>query len=106
MNKISLQEYADKALDPAYRQTLKSLEEALAALDWPNEDRPKCCEQEVTIRSFLGGAYFAQCECCRKFLADVTGPHFGNSWVQFLDGEKVDIDTPVRWITGTEEPAA
>lgn len=100
--RIDLQSYADKVLDPAYRQPLKSLEDALSALDWPNEDRPKCCGQDVSIRSFLGGAYFAQCECCKKFIADIAGPTFGNSWVNFLDGEKVDIDTPVRWICGTE----
>lgn len=100
--KRSVQDLADDQLAPEYRQPVKTLDEALSSVGWEKVDRPVCCGQEVQIDSFLGDAYFAQCDVCRKFIVDVTGPRFGNGHVTLVDGAKVDLDTDKRWICGTQ----
>jgi hypothetical protein len=104
--KISLQQFADELVAPEYRQPLKTLAEALAAVCWDEVDRPTCCGAEVEINSFLGAPYFAQCKTCRRFIVDVTGPQFGNSWVTLPDEKKIDgLDTESRWIAGWQAAA-
>jgi hypothetical protein len=101
---ISLQEFADESLALEYRQPLKTLEEACDVHGWAHIDKPICCGKEVEIQSCIGHAYFAQCQTCKKFILDVTGPKFSEtgSAVQFLDADKVQIDTDKRWAAGTE----
>jgi hypothetical protein len=106
---LTLQEYADQTVAEPYRQPLKTIHEALSVHGWdadpfPDDYKPICCGSEVSIRSFLGDPYFVQCEACKKFLVDVTGPQFGNSWVNLPDGEKIDLETDIdhRWIVGQE----
>lgn len=101
--RIPLQQFADKLVAPEFRQRLKTLAEALAANEWAEVERPVCCGSEIEVRSFLGAAYFAQCAACRKFILDVTGPHFGNTFVTLPDKEKIDgLDAEARWIAGRE----
>jgi len=103
LTKISLQEYADGVVAPEYRQPLKTVEEACAANGWAFQERPVCCETAVTLRSFMGAAYFGQCSKCGKFIADVAGPSFGNSWVNLIDSTKVDMNTDRFWIAGQQK---
>lgn len=100
ITKISLQEYADQSVAETYRQPLKTLHEVLAINGWPIEDRPLCCGKEVSIRSFIGDAYYAECSVCRKFILDVRGPSFGNAWVNVIDSERVECETDAAWIAG------
>lgn len=106
---MTLQEYADQAVAEPYRQPLKTIHEALAVHGWdvnpfPENYKPTCCGAEVIIRSFLGDPYFVKCESCKKFIVDITGPQFGNSWVNLPDGQKIDLETDIehRWIAGEE----
>lgn len=96
---ITLQEYADKILSDQYRQTLKSLSDALYLNGW-HHGNPRCCGQEVEVRSFLSEAYYAECTACKRFMADVSGPSFGNGHVRLLDESKINMDTKKRWIVG------
>jgi len=100
--KAPVQEVADDILAPEFRQPVKTLGEALDVLGWEHIDKPICCGSEVTIRSLLGSAYFAQCRTCKKFVLDVTGPKFEGGSVRFMDGDKVDLETDRRWIAGVE----
>jgi hypothetical protein len=109
---LTLQEYADQIFGLPYRQPLKTIHEALAVHGWdaspfPEDYKPKCCGSEVSVRSFLGSAYRAECKVCHKFILDVTGPTFGNSWASFPDPKKVDLETDVEhvWIAGSAEVA-
>src|SRR5580698_4076681 len=82
---LTLQEYADSIVAEGYRQPLKTIHEALAVHGWdvdpfPEDYKPICCGHEVECRSFLGDAYMARCKTCGKFVLDVTGPSFGNSY--------------------------
>lgn len=110
---MTLQEYADARVSEEYRQTLKTIEEALHVHGWldgpmPDEFKPVCCEEETECESFLGGAYLAICKKCGKFVFDVTGPTFGNSWVSYPDSKKVDLETDIehRWIAGVKKAVA
>jgi hypothetical protein len=101
----SLQEYADVAVAPEYRQPLKTLEEALAVHGWPLVDKPPCCGAETEVRGFLGSTYVAECRTCGRFVADVSMPmpsERGSAMI-LLDPEKVDLDTERRWIAGRRE---
>lgn len=105
---LTLQEYADATVAEQYRQPLKTIEEALSVHGWldgpmPDEFRPVCCEEKTECKSFLGGAYLAVCKKCGNFVYDITAPTFGNSYVTFPDGEKIDLETDIehRWIAGT-----
>ena len=100
LSKISAQQFADERIAPEYRQTLKTVSEACTANGWADVDHPICCGKPVEITTFIGSPYFAKCKICRKFIADVTGPSFGNSWVQTVSDEKVDMDTEALWIAG------
>lgn len=102
VQKATLQSYADDVLADAYRQPLKTVDEALAEVGWPIEDQPSCCGDPVETRAFLGGAYHAECGKCGRFIHDMTGPSFSeNGGSCFLiDGEKVDVLTEHRWIGG------
>jgi hypothetical protein len=102
---LTLQEYADQIFGLPYRQTLKTIHEALAVHGWdaspfPENYKPKCCGTEVSVGSFLGSTYRAECEICHRFILDVTGPTFGNSWASFPDPEKVDLEADLEhvWI--------
>lgn len=99
-SKISLQQFATELVAPEFRQPLKTSEEALAALNWPLVDFPECCGAKVRVQSFIGSAYYAECEKCHKFMWNVTGPRFGNSWVSTPDPNLIDMNTEHRWITG------
>lgn len=106
----TLQEYADASVQERYRQPLKTIEEALAVHGWgveplPDDYLPICCGSRVECRSFIGCTYQAQCKTCGKFVADVTGPSFGSSSVNFVDSKKVDVETEKRWIAGIESRA-
>lgn len=103
MSKVSLQEYSDDVVAAQYRQPLLTVEDALAIHGW-TLDPPWCCGMPVEVRSFLGGAYHAECEVCGQFVHDVTGPSFGNSWINLIDTDRIDCNTPARWIAGTGEP--
>ena len=103
----TLQEYADDVVAERYRQPLKTVEEACAAIGWPFVDRPECCGREVKVTAFLGGAYFAECETCGRFIRDMTAPVFGNSAAYVLSDEKVsDLSTDRRWIAGIRQQDA
>lgn len=109
---LTLQEYADKVVAEEYRQPLKTIHEALAVHGWdadpfPENYKPKCCGSEVTVRSFIGDPYSAECERCGKFIVDVTSPSFGNSWVSVPDSKQVDLETDFehRWIAAAHSPA-
>jgi hypothetical protein len=104
--RISLQQLADEIVDPEYRRTLLKSEDALRALEWTVEDFPSCCGEKVRIQSFIGSAYYAECERCHKFMWDVSGPRFGNSFVTIPDNEKVDCKTEVRWLVGQQRAEA
>lgn len=104
---MTLAEYADAILPEQYKQPLKTISEALDVHGWkpdpfPEEYKPVCCGQETTCSSFLGSCYSAMCKTCGRFVLDVTGPTFGNSWVSIPDTEKVDLETDYehRWIAG------
>lgn len=106
---MTLQEYADATVIEQYRQPLKTIREALAVNGWdadpfPDNYKPTCCGTEVEVNSFIGSAYRAECAKCGKFIFDVTGPSFGNSWVSVCDSNKVDMETDYdkRWIAGTD----
>lgn len=99
MTMTTLQEYADEIVAPEYRQPLKTIREACEMVGWEFHDKPTCCGQYVTVRSFIN-AYHAECKSCGRFIRDMSGPMFGNSWVQFLDESKVDLNTDKSWITG------
>ena len=106
---LTLQEYADSIAPERYRQPLKTIHEALAVHGWdvepfPEDYKPICCGAKVECRSFLGDTYLARCASCKKFVLDVTGPSFGNSWVSMPDSEKVDLESDMdqRWIAGVE----
>lgn len=101
MGKRPVQELADARLAPEYRQPVKTLEEALTAIGWQTGvDVPECCGHPVKISAFIGTPYSAICEKCDRFLFDVTGPEFGNSYVSLPDGNEYDLDTPCRWVSG------
>jgi hypothetical protein len=81
-----------------------TLDEALTKIGWPKsdwetqgKDRPDCCGKPVQVRTFIGSPYYAGCEICGKFIADATGPVFHNSYVEFADSEKVEMDDHL-WI--------
>jgi hypothetical protein len=100
---LTLQEYADTGLDPAYQQPLKTLPEAVAVQGWLIDSMPDdlvCCGESVKSKWFLGNSYLAYCPHCLKFVYDVTGPSFGNSGVNVVDPDKVDLETDSdrRWI--------
>lgn len=101
MNKITAQEFADQKFPPEFRQPLKTVTDAMAVHGWPNVDRPECCGEPIEIRSFIGCPYLGYCNHCRKFVASVDAPNWGNSWVQTIDSNKVDLDTDKLWIAGT-----
>lgn len=100
--KISLQEYADKTLDAQWHMPLMTVEEACTKIGWTFENSPKCCGFPVEISSFIGSAYQAVCLECGRFIRDITGPSFGNAWVNLVDPEKVDLETDFqrRWVSG------
>ena len=111
---MTLQEYADASLPENMRQPLKILHEALEVHGWdknplPDDYRPICCDKEVNCESFfLSGTYLAYCETCGNFIFDVTGPTWGNSYVGYVDSEKVDLETDIerRWIAARKEAHA
>ncbi len=102
----SLQEWADARVAPKYRQPLKTVREAVAANGWEFADKPICCGQSITTRSMFGDTHFGQCETCRLFIVDVTGPQFSEtgSSVFFIDTDKfpADTDWTRSWINGKE----
>ncbi len=107
---LTLQEYADQIVPEPYKQPLKTLDEALRVHGWdrdpmPDDYCPECCGKPVEIVSFLGGPYQAACKVCGRFVIDVTGPQFGNSYVSVVDSKKVDLETDFghRWIAGKKE---
>lgn len=104
----TLQAWADGIVAPAYRQSLKTVREAVEANGWEFADKPVCCDQPTTMRAMFGDAYFAQCEVCGRFIVDVTGPMFSESGssVSFIDTEKFPADTDWNrsWIAGQEVP--
>jgi hypothetical protein len=102
MSLRTVQEMVDTIVAPLYRQPVKTLAEALDALGWEHVDKPTCCGSEVRIRSFLGDAYFVQCDVCKKFAVDVAGTSFGNGSVTLTDPKKVDLSTGRTWIAGIE----
>lgn len=67
-----------------------------------SDDRPEakvsCCGSPVEIQSWLGGAVAAKCETCGAAIADVTGPVYRNGSVSFMDSDKVDMETELRWV--------
>jgi hypothetical protein len=107
--KMSLQEYADKTIAEQYRQPLKDINEALLSVGWGfmpddvDEYMPICCGKNVDVTTFIGHAYHAQCTECGKFIHDVRGPSFGNSWVNLIDSKLIDCDTHKAWISGVEQ---
>lgn len=108
--KMTVQELADKIVAPEYQQPVKTLVEALAELGWEHKEieggtSTRCCGQEVEVQNMLGSTYFAQCETCRKFISDVTGPRFSETGgaVSFIDGDKVDLNTDKTWVCGIEK---
>jgi hypothetical protein len=98
--KITLQEYADKVVAGEYRQPLKTVQEAVAAAGWEWADKPVCCGTQIEVRSFIGSAYMGECMACGRFIVDVSGPTFGNSWVNFPDSTKIELSVEQRWIAG------
>lgn len=106
--KMSLQEYTDQIVSEQYKQPLKHINEALGSVGWGSmpdgvdEYYPECCGKNVDITTFIGSAYHAQCLVCGKFIHDVRGPSFGNSWVNVIDSNKIDCDTKLAWISGKE----
>lgn len=104
--KKSLQQFADENIKPELRQNLKSAAEIAVAIGWGDPDKPVCCGQPVNVQSMIGSPYFAECEKCGKWAAAVDGPMFSNGGgvVQFLDPDKVDLDTDRRWIAGNGAP--
>jgi hypothetical protein len=104
---MTLQEYADQCVAEEYRQPLKDIHGALAVHGWdanpfPEDYRPQCCGQPISIYSFLGDPYHGECKTCGKFIHAIDGPSFGNSYVTLMDSEKVDMDTEFRWIAGID----
>jgi hypothetical protein len=100
MTKITLQQYADEALSPEYRQPLKTADDVADHHGWGDPASPQCCGAKVGIRTIIGDPYYAECGVCHKFAATADGPSFGNASVRFIDTDKVDIDTDRRWIVG------
>ncbi len=98
-DRLSLQAFADHVLSDDYRQPLRTLPDALYAHGW-HHGLPDCCGQSVEIQSMFGDAYYAGCKCCGRFIADIAGPSFTGGAVQFLDPDRVDLDTKLRWIVG------
>ncbi len=96
----SVQELADARLAPEYRQAVKTLEAAMAAIGWPFVDRPICCGEPVEISGFIGSCYKAVCHKCDRFIFDVTGPEFDKGCVTVPDGDIYDMGTEVRWVSG------
>ena len=106
MSKRSLQDLADARLAPEYRQPVKTLQEALAAIGWEEVDHPVCCGEPVEMSCMFGDAYAAVCNHCLKFLFDVTGPEFSESGssVCFVDGDKYDLTDRKCWVSGQRPP--
>ena len=102
MGKRTIQDLADARLAAEYRQPVKTLEQAVEAIGWALEDRPKCCGEEVEISSFIGSAYQAVCRTCGKFIFDVTGPEFNGRAICLPDQDKYDLDHEARWVSGQE----
>ena len=97
----TLQRYADDILKPEYVQPLKTVEDACKAVGWEFAERPVCCGQEVECRSFIIGAYEAECSVCGALIHDISGPQFGNGHVRTLDAEQFDpgaLEVAERWI--------
>jgi hypothetical protein len=88
--KVSIADYAAKIVAPEYQMPLMTVSEACEKVGWTFQDKPECCGAPIEIRSIFGDAYHGYCETCRRFIQDVLGPRFGNSWVQFIDTEKID----------------
>lgn len=104
---LTLQEYADQSVPEEFRQPLKTIHEALAEHGWdanpiPDDYHPACCGETVECSSFIGSTYLAHCNKCGRFVFDVTGPSFGNSYVAVVDSQRVDLETDMdhRWISG------
>ena len=99
----TLKQHADDIVAPEFRQPLKTIRGALGAIGWPNVDHPKCCGVPVKVMSCIG-PYFAECQQCGRFIADVSGPMFSESGssVQFIDRDKFadDTDWDRCWIAG------
>jgi hypothetical protein len=100
----SLQEFADAVVAPEFRQPLKTVREACAAVGWEFQDHPVCCGAEIDTRSMFGDAYVGECKTCGRFIADVTGPQFSQSGssVSFIDRDQFPADTDwgTSWIAG------
>ena len=98
--KITLQKFANSILSPEWQMPLMTAQDACLKVGWKFQDRPECCGIPVEICGFIGCAYECHCKTCRRFIFDVTGPEFGNSWVNIPDSDKVDMETEERWIAG------
>lgn len=105
MAKVSLQAHADETLAEKYRQLLKTAAQVIDANGWGDPDAPQCCGTPVAVKALIGDPYYAECETCGKFAVTADAPRFGKASVQFLDPEKIDLDTDARWIVGVKEPA-
>lgn len=99
----TVQELADARLAPEYRQPVKTLDDAMDAVGWSLDvDPPTCCGRPVTVSTFIGDAYQAVCETCKRFVFDVTGPEFSNerACVLLPSSDEYDLDTDARWVSG------
>lgn len=103
--KETLQAFADACVRSDLRQKLKTAEELVVLHGWGSAEEPACCGEPVKIKSMLGQAYQADCSICGKWASNVAGPTFGpnGNYVQFLDPDKVDLDTDASWIIGKGE---
>lgn len=99
----SLQEFADEIVAPQYRQPLQTAQDVVIINGWQDVESPVCCGEIVTVESMLGSPYHAECRFCGKFARAVDGPNFTGGAVQFLDPDKVDLDTEHRWIVGVRQ---
>lgn len=104
----TLQDFADKIVDPKYAQPLKTLSEALDGVGWPHGvEFPICCGKRVEVESLIGDAHYAGCNHCGRFIADISGPKFSGGAVRFVERDKFpeDTDWDRVWIHGVRSEA-
>lgn len=103
--KISLQQYVDKVVADEFRQTLKTPDEVVAVLGWGSVESPTCCGTDVTTLAFISSLYFAECKACGKWASAADAPNFVSNSAQFVDHEKVNLETEARWLVGSSAPS-
>ena len=99
-NMKPLSELMELRVAPEFRGELIDFEEALKQNGWSEGESSTCCGQKLKIDNFIGSTVYAECEKCKKWMLDITGPDYSNGAVMLVDHAKYDTSDPKRFIVG------